>query len=239
MRPINRGSIPLTAAGQPVVFKKYKRALRYLIDRMGSYCSYCESMLPSSLAVEHMQPKSLNPALETTWDNFLLGCVNCNSTKGAKKIVLNDYFFPDVANTFIAFLYDEDIIVKPNPKLLIPDLEKAKNTIKLVGLDVVPPKAGTIKYEEATDRRFEHRKNAWETAVDSLNDYITADTNTRKLLLKNYKTIVIFGGHWSVWMTVFQNYPEVKQALINEITGTAVNCFDQNCNPINRNGAEI
>lgn len=237
MRPINRGSIPLTTAGQPVVFKKYKRALRHLIDRMGSYCSYCESRLPSSLAVEHMQPKSLNPALETTWDNFLLGCVNCNSTKGAKEINLDDYFFPDTANTFMAFLYDDDIIVKPNHILSAQNQSKAKNTIKLVGLDVVPPKRGTIKYEEATDRRFEHRKNAWDTALDTLNDY--SISNHKPTILKYLKIIVKEQGHWSIWMTVFQNYPEVKQALIQETIGTASNCFDHNFKAIPRNGIEI
>ncbi len=39
--------------------------------------------IATNLAVEHIQPKDDEryPELEGSWDNYLLGCVNCNSTK--------------------------------------------------------------------------------------------------------------------------------------------------------------
>jgi 5-methylcytosine-specific restriction endonuclease McrA len=77
MRPVTRGAAPRA-------YTAYSQAIGDLEDRLGIYCSYCERRLPVSLAVEHVVPKSLEPTLETCWDNFLLGCTNCNSVKLAR-----------------------------------------------------------------------------------------------------------------------------------------------------------
>ncbi|MEZ4852315.1 MAG: HNH endonuclease, partial [Bacteroidia bacterium] len=69
MRPIIKGAIPKNNEGLDIVFPDYKYARRYLIDRIGEYCSYCERKIEANLAVEHVQPKSLNPDLELSWDN--------------------------------------------------------------------------------------------------------------------------------------------------------------------------
>jgi hypothetical protein len=46
-------------------------------------------------------------------------------------------------------------------------------------------------------------------------------------------------GFFSVWMTVFENYPEVKKELIQLFPGTAICCFDSDGKPVNRTGAII
>ena len=92
MRPIRRGTSPCEAD-----FANYRDALPDLVSRFGRYCSYCERLIPVQLAVEHIQPKGLPAyqALEGRWENFLLACVNCNSTKKDKDVVLSDVLLPD------------------------------------------------------------------------------------------------------------------------------------------------
>ena len=94
MRPVARGTHPTDAAGNKKAWTEYSQSRGDLIDRIGEYCSFCEMHLDASLAVEHIQPKSLYPNLALEWDNFLLACTNCNSTKGDRDIKLNDYFWP-------------------------------------------------------------------------------------------------------------------------------------------------
>lgn len=54
-----------------------------LIENFGQYCSYCGMpVFDSSLAVEHMLPKSIFPDVMMCFPNFLLACPNCNSEKG-------------------------------------------------------------------------------------------------------------------------------------------------------------
>ena len=79
MRPVTRG------AG-PRAYTAYGQAIGDLEERLGIYCSYCERRVATNLAVEHIQPKGLDAyeMLAVRWDNFLLGCVNCNSTKKDK-----------------------------------------------------------------------------------------------------------------------------------------------------------
>lgn len=85
MRPLDKGAVPRAGDGA-IRFGHYSDAHPHLVERLGDYCSYCERRLPASLAVEHVQPKSHVPELETSWDNFLLACTNCNSVKGSKPV---------------------------------------------------------------------------------------------------------------------------------------------------------
>lgn len=101
MRPVKKGATPVAA------FNRYEDAFDYLLDRVGigewsgikigQYCSYCERCIQTNLAVEHIEPKSgdfAKPELQKEWSNFLLACVNCNSTKGAKEVDLGSIFLP-------------------------------------------------------------------------------------------------------------------------------------------------
>jgi uncharacterized protein (TIGR02646 family) len=111
MRPVERGM-------SPQAFSNYRDAYPYLVERMGDYCSYCERQIETHLAVEHVQPKDPVPALVNSWTNFLLGCVHCNSCKGATQVSVMDYLWPDTDNTLRAFEYGPGGSISSNPTLV-------------------------------------------------------------------------------------------------------------------------
>lgn len=220
MRPVVRGPCPTDGAGQEVVFKEYAQARGALIKRIGERCSYCEMHLDSSLAVEHVKPKKppgaaqVIPERELDWANFLLACTNCNSTKGDTDVALADYVWPDRDNTFIALTYLEGGRVAPTQGT---DQARALKMIELVGLDKTPETA------EASDRRWENRREAWDIAQESLRDLHESDSPAlRRQIIRTVKT----GAYWSVWMTVFKEHPEMLREMIQAIPGTADACFD-------------
>ena len=118
MRPIRRGHSPRMGD-----YADYAEARPDLVRRLGTYCSYCERPVLTMLAVEHIEPKggpNGRPEIEGRWDNFLLACVNCNSTKGDTSVSLAHVLLPDRDNTFAAMVYTPDGKVVPSsaPALL-------------------------------------------------------------------------------------------------------------------------
>ncbi len=229
MRPVDRGSIPLDNGGQPKEFRDYRYARRDLIDRLGEYCSYCEMKLGSSLAVEHVKPKKHHPDLELQWSNFLLACANCNPTKGSEDINLDDYYWPDKDNTVRAIEYREGGIVQADPNLSPEQRAKAEATIKLTGLDKIPgndPKANDPK---ASDRRWEDRRKIWKKAKRSLCRLQATDSQDMR-----EQIVDSVNSFWSVWMTVFRDYPDMRRRFIEAFPGTSQECFDDDCNAIHR-----
>ncbi|MDT8872971.1 HNH endonuclease [Komagataeibacter rhaeticus] len=108
-----------------------------MLGRLGLYCSYCERRIKTNLAVEHIQPKGV-PAtayLETEWTNFLLACVNCNSTKGHKPANPADILLPDRDNTFLAYEYTIDGLVQVQSGITGPTATKAEALLTLTGLN--------------------------------------------------------------------------------------------------------
>lgn len=220
MRPVVRGPCPVNKDGNDVAFTHYTQARKALIERLGEHCSYCEMHLDSSLAVEHVRPKqppgATQPMLERAldWDNFLLACTNCNSTKNNKDVVLADYLWPDRDNTFAALVYSEGGKVSAANG---PQQAQAINTIGLVGLDKTPNTA------DASDRRWLNRREAWDMAQESLRDLSCCNTpEMRRQIVRTVKS----NGYWSVWMTVFKNQPEMLLEFIHALPGTAAACFD-------------
>ena len=234
MRPVVRGEIPKNKNGTDKVFSAYENARRDLIDRMGEYCSYCNMHLDSSLAVEHVQPKDSNPELKLSWDNFLLACTNCNSTKGKKDVNkknIDTFFWADVHNTHIPFVYEPNGRVSINSKLTKDEKKKAQNTLDLVGLQKYP------NTQNASDRRWKNRKEAYEQAIEHLEDLEQATLKgARELLIKTLVTAAYNKGFFSVWFEVYKDHDDVKKALIERFTGTCVECFDKDnhYNPIPR-----
>lgn len=232
MRPVNKDETPKDSNGQEIKFKEYQRARRYLIDTISEYCSYCERKIVTNLAVEHIEPKSIlkNKHLELKWSNFLLGCTNCNSTKSDKNIVLSDYFWADsdTDNTYSIFSYDDSGVVKVSSQITeLHKIQKATNTIKLVGLNKKPPKKNTRDWEEASDRRFEQRIQAFKDAQEQAKNYSIASFKTRDFMLPLIKIAVLGGGFWSIWMRAFDNFPEVQKELINAFAGTRKEFFSE------------
>ncbi|WP_209332278.1 HNH endonuclease [Lunatimonas salinarum] len=229
MRPIERGARPLNPDRTPKTYTSYGNSRRDLIDRMGQYCAYCNQKLPASLAVEHVQPKALEPHLELEWENFVLACTNCNSTKGKKPVKLAEYLWPDVHNTHLAFIYTADGKVKVNPNLPGNIKLKAQNLLDLVGLQKYPDNP------TSSDRRWVNRRDTFVKANAAMLLYNQAIENGagdefEKLL--GYWSAD--NGFFSIWMQIFDKNTAIKKEIIKAFTGTA-NCFDADFNPILRN----
>ncbi|MEQ8468840.1 hypothetical protein [Coleofasciculus sp. E1-EBD-02] len=79
MRPIDRGSCPTDATGIPKLFHKYQDARGDLITRIGEYCSFCETPLGVSLAVEHIGLAS--PVSMTSFSQFFAQVGRCESIR--------------------------------------------------------------------------------------------------------------------------------------------------------------
>ena len=61
--------------------------------------------------------------------------------------------------------------------------------------------------------------------------YILPNVNAKKRL---FAVVDFWSGFFSVWMTVFDDYPKVKKVLIASFAGTASDAFDENQNSIKR-----
>lgn len=215
MRPIIRGACPQDKNGANVVFADYPNARRDMIDRLGEYCSYCEMQLDASLAIEHVRPKKpataaaviVSRALD--WDNFLLACTNCNSTKGDEDVELNDYFWPDRDNTYACLAYAEGGLV--SVAMGIAGAHKAQALITLVGLDKTP------NTSTASDRRWANRREAWDIAVRSKKRLASSNTvEMREQIIETAQA----KGYWSTWMTVFKDDADMLGRLIDAHPGT-------------------
>ncbi|WP_395812116.1 HNH endonuclease [Archangium minus] len=202
-----------------------------LIARIGEYCSFCESRMHASLAVEHILPKFHHPDLELDWDNFLLACVNCNSTKGDQPIDPGDYYWPDRDNTARAFAYAADGIVRPAPGLTAAQRKVAQRTITLTGLDKLP-----TKNPKASDRRWQHRGEAWGRAERARACLAAHDSESMRRLIVDQATAY---GFWSIWMTVFAADMDMRRRFLTAFVGCPADCFDTNTQPVQRTGGAL
>lgn len=226
MRPVRRGPSPRT-----VDFENYRDAFPEMALRLGHYCSYCERRIATNLAIEHIQPKDLYPALEGAWTNFLLGCVNCNSTKGKKDVVLADVLLPDRDNTFLAFEYWADGTIAPANTLNTSALAQARRTLALVGLDKRAAQALDSNDRMVAIDRVKQRMETWATAESARKDVDLdpANPTIRRLVVK----LALATGFFSIWMKVFEQNTAVRKLLIDAFSGTrASGCFDAAGSPV-------
>jgi uncharacterized protein (TIGR02646 family) len=215
MRPIERGPAPK-------IYTQYKDASKDMKTRLGMYCSYCERYLPTGLAVEHIVPKVSSPALINVWTNFLLSCSNCNSVKGTSSITITNFLWPDRDNTLLAFVYSKGGFMQLSSNMNNTQKDMAQRLLDLVGLD--RHKAPGWNKPAKEDERWQQREEVWATAERCRDIFISSHQSdeTKYLVLEVAKG----KGFFSVWMTVFDNYPSIKIELIQSFTGTATVCFD-------------
>lgn len=227
MRPVDRGAAPADYA-------RYQAAGPDLQSRLGDYCSYCERQIETNLAVEHIQPKSLAPALETTWTNFLLGCVNCNSSKGDTPVNLADFFWPDSDNTLRAFDYVAGGLIRPSATLS-PELQaKATATLTLTGLDKFPSNPG--RAPTATDQRWRKRREVWQKAEWTREILVANNTSATRELIA---AVAVGCGIFSIWWTVFAGDADMRRRFREAFPGTAGGCFDANEELLARAGGQL
>ncbi len=218
MRPIQRGDVPKNKDGTEKVFNPYGLARGPLIDRLGQYCSFCESRCGSDLAVEHKLSQHFHKDKEHCWDNFLLACRNCNSTKGHEDLRLDDYYWPDTDNTFEVLCYSEGGRIAAATALTAVQEAKAVETLKLTGLDKRPSPTDP----ERSDRRWNNRRNAWDLAE---RQRAKLERNRNADFLETVVELALQTGFFSVWMTVFAGDVEMQHRLINKFNGTSRKYF--------------
>lgn len=206
--------------------------------RLGRYCSYCERSIPIGLAVEHVLPKLKNPDYLKDWDNFLLGCSNCNGVKGddydnpqggKEEIRRENFIWPDRDNPLCALQYLEGGIIEVLPDLESQLKKKAQALLNLVGLQRRP--GG----QEPTprDRRWLDREQIYAVASDFREHLRKNDSAELRSLILD---AAVHQGFFSVWLTLFKDDPLFCRQLISRMPGTATDCFDENGLPINRPG---
>ena len=206
MRPVNRGK-----NSKP--FKSNKDSRKKLAEVLGWYCSYCEMGVRNMIELEHVVPHSKGGA-KRGWNNFLLACRYCNSIKSNRNKSRNDYLFPDIDNTDLAFEYSENKLIEVEKNLAHPIKKYARNTINLLGLDRFP---GGKKEPTQSDTRWVFRYETWSMA---------------KLSLQNWKLkpcpelAVQIGltakgtGFYSIWLKVFNEMDEVLTEIQKNYIGT-------------------
>ena len=216
MRPVTRGASPQTSD-----FTDYRDAYEPLLARLGPYCSYCERRIATNLAVEHIQPKDEDryPELEGRWDNYLLACVNCNSTKGSKDVRPGLIYLPDRDNTFAAFHYYQDGAVQPAQS----GDAMATATLELTGLDKPIRQVFDENGRLIASDRIGQRMEAWLKAMLA-KDRLRRNPNPE--LEDSIVDWALSEGFFSVWMRVFADVPHMRQRFIKAFPNTAADCFD-------------
>lgn len=221
MRPVSKGAAPN-------VFTAYGQARDDLKTRIGNYCSYCEMTLDNLANVEHVQPKSKVPKLSLSWENFLLACGYCNSTKGNKDIDLDADIFPDLDNPLMAIKVDKVALT------IRTDASAEHQAMGAAFLELVG--RGRDPDRDSTDR-WRARSDTYIVIQETLEDLTHENVTDRE---KNLAIRVAKGyGHFSMWLSAFDQDSDMKNRLINAFPGTALNCFDQNGIPIHRPGGKM
>lgn len=229
MRPVERGEAPR-------IYTKYQDAGPDLKARLGSYCNYCERQIETNLAVEHIQPKDPIPALRNEWSNFLLGCVNCNSNKGKKIVVVKECLWPDKDNTLRAFSYNTGGIVSPAPNLPAEIDAKARKSILLTGLDKDPGNPDVQRRPTSADDRWRRRFEIWQLAEQSRQRL--AENETTQMREQIVET-ALGRGMFSIWYHAFIGDADMRRRLRQAFVGTAFDCFDPNEDLLPRPGGQV
>lgn len=230
MRPVTRGA-------DPGPFAKYRDAAEQLLQRVGCYCSYCERQIETNLAVEHIRPKDLNPALECTWSNFLLACVNCNSCKGDANVLVENYLWPDTDNTLLAYRYRQGLVeVEVGLTPAVKPLAEALH--RLVGLDKDPGNPAMDRRPSNADRRWRTRQEIWDVAQLSLANLRTTGADTPSMRAQIALTAAARGG-FGIWFTVFRADHDMLCRLISAFPGSTAECFDHEGEALQRPGGRL
>lgn len=226
---------PVTRIAAPKDYERYQDAIGDLEDCFGCYCSYCERRFPALLAVEHVSPKSSDAERETDWTNFLLGCVNCNSTKGSTPTDDQNFLWPDKDNTLMAMEYGSGGLVKPSQALAPEIAEKAAALIGLVGLDRHPGQPAA-KQPTSRDMRYLEREEKWKLAQLKREALARNDNiDFRETLVDLAKE----SGFFSIWMAAFHDDPDMRRRLVEAYIGTARDCFEANWSLRTRCGGHV
>ena len=222
MRPIDKGASPY------VSISHYSEAQPYLKDRIGLYCSYCGFEISHVPEIEHVAAKSKGGS-ETAWNNLLLGCKYCNTRKrtAVTPANVNDYLWPDQYNTAIAFPCINEIPVIDKAKLDLIDpsgtaYQKAERLFNVVGL-------GNRPKTKLEDLRFWKRSEVYQCAVRAAKRW---KSNPTEELKESTVELAKAMGFFSIWMSVFDDVPEMLLAFLDAFPGTKRTYYDADGHPL-------
>lgn len=212
MRSVDKGAAPRT-------YTHYKAARNDLANRIGWYCSYCEMPVKNMIEVEHIHPVA-HGGNELDWGNFLLSCRYCNGIKSNNNADRAGYFWPDVDNTPLAFVYSELHIIEPADGLPAHEATMARATINLTGLNRTPHSGNE---PTDADSRWIARINAFGVINESYNDWFTCQTPE---FARQIARTATGHGFYSFWMLKFAGIQLVIDAIIAEYVGTYLPQYD-------------
>jgi hypothetical protein len=182
-----------------------------------------------------MAPKRHHPGRELEWDNFLLGCTNCNSVKGQKDVNDDELLWPDRDNTLLPIKYVKGGFVSVVDSISPLLQAKTLKLIELVGLHRHDAEGWPDPADR--DKRWQHRDETWEAAELCLRNYEASECSSPA---KSFVIVAAKGyGFFSIWMSVFRDHRDICLSLIREFSGTAIDCFDGAGWPINRPGGVV
>lgn len=222
MRPINKGRSPYAS------ISNYSEALPFLESAIGCYCSYCGFPIFHVPEVEHVAAKA-NGGSKTDWNNLLLGCKYCNARKGKRvgSTNVDEYLWPDVYNTAIAFSYKGGVPVINEDAIKQIDktgevLNRARKLFELLEFDPLSSKSNR-------DRRVRKRNEVYDVAQRNLKAWyeLGHGESLKNVIVDSAKGY----GFFSVWMEVFREEKEILEALIEAFPGTRRECFDESGKP--------
>jgi uncharacterized protein (TIGR02646 family) len=213
VRTVDKGAHPSDAQGLPQQFNDYPQCFAPLVARLGRYCSYCERFQPSSLAVEHKRPKVQHPELACTWSNLLLGCANCNSSKGAVVVDATEVLWPDDDDTLSAIEYLPSGRVRAQARMPPDVVARAEKLLALTGLNKTPAEASN------RDFRWQDRLEAWSQALQAREDLAGLDSPALRRSIVN---MAVNKGFFSVWYAAFAGHEEMRTMLVAAFPGTVL-----------------
>ena len=188
-----------------------------------------------------MHPKSLEPELERSWENLLLGCSTCNRVKSKKRVILDRVAMPDRDNTFRGLLFHEGGRIEVSTDLADPQAELMKEVVRLVGLDRHPDGVKRDDRPTRRDERVKWRRDVWDLASDALNDFEESglDPADRDQIAKWIVHSAFGRGFFSVWMTVFREHPDMLNRFIQAFPGTDAGSFNDDGHAVSRVGGRF
>lgn len=240
MRPLDKGSCP-QIDGKEIVVNNYAEWRRYLIERIGYYCAFCNIPLSHSLNVEHVIPKVAREGEQQgemlKWENMLLACGPCNNKKSNRPVRQDELYLPEANNTLLAFKVVESqdnpdaAIVGPTDTLNDAQKKRARNTIELLGLNQID------RRNDIVDIRWKRRKAALLMARTTYDLYLDIKESLPGSLEKAATHIAKSAaeiGFFSVWFDTFRDEDIVIEKLKDNsiIPGTAQGCFSNNSNKL-------
>lgn len=227
MRSVDKGT-------SPKIYKKHRNALPDLEERIGEFCSYCEGNINTRKAreVEHIIPQSQRPDLALEWENFLLTCDVCNRKKSAINCDRANFLWPDEDNTFFVFTYEMNLgEIRISDRITDHRIRIwAQNTINLFQLDRKLSKGLTPNQVSWLSKRNE--------AIGLIRKYL-GQWNNNEITADTISDFAKLTGYYSLWMLHFESHPEVIEAIKSKFPGTYEPRFDENNNPIKREGGRF